>query len=66
MHGIKISPQDFALKMQGGIMREGGHICGYEHVHQYMCILYISTCVYCTSVLVYTVHTYKSTRCELT
>ena len=32
MHGIKIPPQDFALKMQGGgggLMREGGHIAGH-------------------------------------
>ena len=24
MRGIKLPPQDFALKMQGGLMREGG------------------------------------------
>ena len=32
MHGIKIPQQEFALKMQGGggggLMCEGGHICG--------------------------------------
>ena len=28
MHGIKIPLQDFALKMKGGPMREGGRICG--------------------------------------
>ena len=29
MRGIKIPQQDFALKMmQGGLMHEGGHICG--------------------------------------
>ena len=28
MCGIKIPLQDFALKMQGGLMREGGRICG--------------------------------------
>ena len=28
MHRIKIPLQDFSLKMQGGLMREGGHICG--------------------------------------
>ena len=30
MRGIKIPPQDFALKMQEGLMREGGggRICG--------------------------------------
>ena len=28
MHGIKIPQQDFVLKVQGGLMREGGRICG--------------------------------------
>ena len=28
MRGIKIPLHDFALKMQGGLMREGGCICG--------------------------------------
>ena len=28
MRGIKIPLQDFALKMQGELMREGGRICG--------------------------------------
>ena len=28
MRGIKIPLYDFALKMQGGLMREGGRICG--------------------------------------
>ena len=28
MHGIKIPQCEFALKMQGGLMHEGGHICG--------------------------------------
>ena len=28
MRGIKIPQQHFALKMQGGVMREGGRICG--------------------------------------
>ena len=28
MRGIKIPQQEFALKMQGGLMREGGRICG--------------------------------------
>ena len=27
MCGMKIPPLDFALKMQGGLMREGGRIC---------------------------------------
>ena len=28
MHGIKIPHRVFALKMPGGLMREGGRICG--------------------------------------
>ena len=28
MRGIKIPLQDFALKVQGVLMREGGRICG--------------------------------------
>ena len=28
MHRMEILPQDFALKMQGGLMHEGGCICG--------------------------------------
>ena len=28
MRGIKIPQYEFALKMQGGLMREGGRICG--------------------------------------
>ena len=28
MRGIKIPQQEFALKMQGGLMREVGYICG--------------------------------------
>ena len=28
MRGIKTHQYDFALKMQGGLMREGGRICG--------------------------------------
>ena len=28
MRGIKTPQQDFALKMQGGLIRKGGHICG--------------------------------------
>ena len=28
MRGIKIPQQEFALKMQGGLMHEGGHTCG--------------------------------------
>ena len=28
MRAIKIPQYEFALKMQGGLMREGGRICG--------------------------------------
>ena len=28
MRGIKTPQYEFALKMQGGLMREGGRICG--------------------------------------
>ena len=28
MRGIKIPPHNFLLQMQGGLMCEGGHICG--------------------------------------
>ena len=28
MRGITIPQYEFALKMQGGLMREGGRICG--------------------------------------
>ena len=28
MRGIKIPQQEFALKMQGGLLCEGGRICG--------------------------------------
>ena len=45
MRGIKIPQQEFALKMQGGLMREGGRICGtllyiyiYTYIHIYMYI----------------------------
>ena len=34
MRGIKIPQQDFALKMPGGLMREGGRICGtLRYIH---------------------------------
>ena len=33
MRGIKIPLQDFALKMQGGLMREGGRICQTLRYH---------------------------------
>ena len=34
MRGIKIPLHDFALKMQGGLMREGGPICGTLRYYQ--------------------------------
>ena len=40
MRGIKIPQQEFALKMQGGggggLMREGGHICGTLRYMRYL------------------------------
>ena len=30
MHGIKVPPQDFALKMQGGLVRKGGVFAGHN------------------------------------
>ena len=49
MRGIKIPLHDFALKMQGGLMREGGHIWGtlrYLQEHKYPMIdyQYLSAC----------------------
>ena len=41
MCGIKIPQYEFALKMQGGLMCEGGRICGtlryIEHKKSYKC-----------------------------
>ena len=38
MRGIKIPPQDFGLKMQGGLMREGARICGtLRYTSVYLC-----------------------------
>ena len=34
MRGIKMPPQDFPLKMQGGLMCEGGRICGTQWYHE--------------------------------
>ena len=42
MGGIKIPQQDFALKRQGGLMREGGRICG---TLRYMYIPYHRTSI---------------------
>ena len=35
MRGIKIPQYEFALKMQGGLMREGGRICGRLRYYPY-------------------------------
>ena len=45
MRGIKIPLHDFALKMQGGLMREGGRICGT--------LRYIRMCSYFLMVLLH-------------
>ena len=37
MRGIKLPLHDFALKMQGGLMREGGRICGTLR-YMYVCM----------------------------
>ena len=45
MHGIKIPPQDFGLKMQGGLMREGGRICGtlrYYNIFYFILMFFFS------------------------
>ena len=39
MHGIKIPQHDFAIKMQGGHMREGGVFAGHYGIllsYEYM------------------------------
>ena len=47
MRQIKIPLQDFALKMQGGLMREGERICGtlryyvYIYMYIYMYVWYM-------------------------
>ena len=35
MRGIKIPQYEFALKLQGGLMREGGRICGTLRYHHF-------------------------------
>ena len=47
MRRIKIPLQDFVLKMQGGLMREGGRICGtlrYLDKHTRAESRYVQTC----------------------
>ena len=39
MRGIKIPRQDFALKTQGGLMREGARICGTLRYYIYTTLL---------------------------
>ena len=34
MRGMKIVPQDFALKMQGGLMREGSGTLRYWYIER--------------------------------
>ena len=34
MRWIKIPPQDFGLKMQGGLMREGGVFAGHYGIYK--------------------------------
>ena len=48
MRGIKIPQENFALKRQGGLMCEGGHICGtlwyYSVFHSKVRSATTSTC----------------------
>ena len=47
MRGIKIPQYEFALKMQGEFMREGGRICGtlrYIHYLHVECVLLFLVC----------------------
>ena len=47
MRGIKIPQYEFALKMQGGLMREGGRICGtLRYLHK----VHTCTCTRCIHV----------------
>ena len=38
MGGIKIPPQDFALKMQGELMHEGGMFAGHYGIYLFSCV----------------------------
>ena len=56
MRGIKIPQYEFALKMQGGLMREGGRICGtlrYIHTPLFCTMLYYTILYY--TILYYTI-----------
>ena len=46
MCGIKIPQYEFALKMQGRLMRQGGHICGTLWYLPYVECTYIEGSVY--------------------
>ena len=44
MHGIKIPQQEYVLKMQGGgLMREGGRICGTNNTKKSLKLLRMSS-----------------------
>ena len=54
MRRIKIPLQDFALKVQGGLMREGGRICGtlrYVFVFQFEYLWNVSILPVCRDTL---------------
>ena len=42
MRRIKIPLQDFALKVQGGLMREGGRVCGTLRYYLLLCCFVVS------------------------
>ena len=64
MRGIKIPQYEFALQMQGGLMREGGRICGtlryfYFLAHCVQSTLYsVQLTLYCVvnNCIVYSQH----------
>ena len=39
MHGIKLPQQDFALKRQGGLMREGSVFVGHYSTALKVCVI---------------------------
>ena len=54
-YSVSTWPHTDSMSFKDICIRTSAHV---YTVHQYVCILYISTCVYCTSVHVYTVHQY--------
>ena len=57
MRGIKIPQYEFALKMQGGLMREGGRICGTLRYMDILLVYIYVIWIYCkTLLLLYTAH----------